>query len=257
MLVERAESLATRGRWSDARALFSAAITADPSPAARISFGVFLAERNMDDEAILQLEQAWEEAKLRNRADLRAICCQNLSNIYRRRENTTLATQFQQLATAAEMETEQFHTEASLSSGMLTCSANRFSDDSELEPAMSLFAGAARTCGNDLPARATIEANTGVTLARMHRTGLALQRLVKAHRLHRDAGDLAGCAHDLLNIGHLLQARSRHVEAHRCFRLAAELFTRLESTVQADASTQFALEALRVKSIESCNPAWN
>ncbi len=257
LLVERAECLARRRRWADARAIFAAAITADPSPAARIAFGIFLADCDLDEEAVLHLNQAWEEAKLRRLPDARAICCQNLSNIYRRQGNVTLAKQFQQLATAAEMDSERFAEDASLSCPTLMSSAGFLSDCNELDAALSLLGAAAAVCGEDQPAQASIEANTGVTLARMGRTGQALQRLVKAHRLHRESGDLAGCAHDLVNIGHLLQAKSRRVEAHRCFRLAGDLFARLDAKIQADAACQYAQEARRIEAIENCDPSLN
>ncbi len=257
LLVERAERLAHLGRWVDARALFTAAMTADPTPAARIAFGVFLADRDFAEEAISQLMQAWEEAKLREMPEARAICCQNLSALYRRQGNIPLAIQFQQLATAAEMESHRFREDASLSCPLLTSSAGLLSDCDELDAALRLLRAAEVTSGGDQPIRATIEANLGVTLARMGRTGQALQRLVRAQRLHRESGDLAGCAHDLVNIGHLLQARARRVEAHRCFRLAGELFSRLNATIQAHAAQQYAQEALRIEAIETCDPSLN
>lgn len=257
LLVERAEHLACRGRWQDARALFATAMTTDRSPSARIAFGVFLANRELEDEALEQFEKAWEEAKLHNLPEARAVCCLNLSILHRRRHDAALANQFLQLATAAEMESGRFRTEATLSHELLLGFAGLLADEGELDNGLRLLRAAAKTCGNDPLALASIEANIAVTLARLGKTGRALQRLVTAHRLHRDAGDFAGCAHDLVNIGHLLQARSRRAEAHRCFRLAAELFARMGLAHQARLANRFAHEARRIEAIETGDPTSN
>ncbi|MCA9028705.1 MAG: hypothetical protein KDA86_26105 [Planctomycetaceae bacterium] len=251
LLVERAERLVGRGRWTDARALFYAAITADPTPAARIAFGVCLADDGHEEEAIPQLEQAWEDAKRLQMPDARAVCCHNLSNIYRRRANEVLSFQYEQLAMAAEMDSQRFQETASLSCEMLIQSAALLSQGNELDEALCLL-NAALVLSDDSPcARATIEAQVGVTLAHLGKTGQALLRLVTAHRLHREANNLPECAHDLMNIGHLLQAQSRYAEALRCFQLAGEIYRRLDAKNGVEIARQFAREVERIKAIES------
>lgn len=67
-----------------------------------------------------------------------------------------------------------------------------------------------------------IESGTAVIIARMGRIETALRRFFRSLRDHGRNGDCLVQAHDLTNLGHLLQGIGRLSESQRCFRFAAQ-----------------------------------
>ena len=102
-LLEKAEWFSTQGEPEHATAFFRAAVAADSTGIARISYGVFLADTEREVAARKQLEEAWECGKRGNYWDLCALACHNLAALHRRIGQSVLANSYQQQALSAWM----------------------------------------------------------------------------------------------------------------------------------------------------------
>ncbi|MGD9856835.1 MAG: tetratricopeptide repeat protein [Planctomycetaceae bacterium] len=285
-LIQQADALAALGDWSSARALYSNAMTADPSPESLHALAVFLADGDQYDEAIALLEQAWNEACRQANPHGRAVCCGNLAIVHRRRGDMTRAVQFHQLSLAAQMETREFPMEASLTATQLWASAAQFSDEGDHDSAAGMLSAArGLSASNSEADGSSTENGMAVLLARQGLMETAVRVLLRGQ--NRTPNDLdaifgkapnveevvlealrsfgwhqvetegAWRAHDLLNLGHLLQGTGRLTEAVWCFRAASGLFDRAGAEMRGAEARQFGREARRRAVHRSADPLEN
>lgn len=103
-LIEQAERRLASGDYEQSESLFQAAVAADVTPTAQIAYGVHLFERDRDEEAEVQLQQAWAGACRAGDPIGRAIACSNLALLFLSRGDLIRAKQFEQLAIGAWLE---------------------------------------------------------------------------------------------------------------------------------------------------------
>lgn len=255
LLIERAERLVALGRTSDAHALYAAAVASDPTPVARIAFSIELA-RSEPQQAIAQLQIAWEDAKRLRDPDLRRLCCQNLASLWQRLGENDLAARYLQLALSAQMESNGFAEDAGLPAHLLIDTAGQWSTTSDTGFAGILLQAASAQALSPAQ-KAAVASHRGVMAARRNQILHALCQLADAERLFRAAGDRDGSAHTLLNLGHLLQRQQRFVEAQKAFQLAALLFAEIADSHQEALADGYAREAAARGRLQTADPTAN
>ncbi|MBX3438413.1 MAG: hypothetical protein KF861_13055 [Planctomycetaceae bacterium] len=241
-----AELRAIRGESNRARALFLRAVAVDPTPASLIAFAIFLDDRDHSEEAISQLEQALDQARRLGNPSMRAVCCANLCSLYRRLGNRPLATQFHQLALAAEMEDGSRQPIGDRLSVRLCATAAEFSDAGDHGTAHRLLNAAHAVCrmahGED---RQLIEHHRTVVYSRLGSVEAAAGLLIACSCRSTGSKPSVLKAHDLLNLGHLLQAMDRLANAARCFRDASRRFHEMGATERSRDAARFEREVRR------------
>ncbi len=221
-LVERAETEQQQGNFSAARASLASAAVVDLSPWSTYQLGLLFAESGRFQEAIGQLELAWNHAKTLGSARWRAICCHALAEIYRRQGWEDLADRHRQWAYRAELEAG----ELLLPEPWFQDTARRAMLFGELDRAEQLLRLALRAAAGDSSAMLH---NLAVVQYRQGRWAQAIRTFTKAFSRARSAKDLPGCARAVLNIGHVLQSQEKWAKASVCFCHARRLFQRLNA----------------------------
>lgn len=252
-LIEQAEECLRQGQVRLGRARLAEAVAADPTPAARITLALALA-REHPREALIELQQAWDQARRLDSPSFRALCCRNLAVLHQRLGHPDLSVRYQQHALTAEM--DAVDADAGLSPQALIDLAVHWSTTSDVTWTESLLR-AAETRDPDLAERAAIASCRGGIAAWRGRCEDALVHWSRAQREFRDADEPAGVAHTLLNLGHLLQSEGRLRLARRAFVLARDQFLEQRHLEQAGSAHAFALEASACERLRESEPAWN
>ncbi|MEZ5942424.1 MAG: tetratricopeptide repeat protein [Planctomycetaceae bacterium] len=246
-LLARATEFAAEGALHHAESFFAAAIAADEGATARIAYGTHLAELGEFDEAIRLLLKAWEQAKRDGSSQLRAWACQSLASSYRETGDFIAASQFQQLAIRAELDSYSGGEGSSLSTESRLGRASDWLQSSEFADAESLLQ-TCRTIDGDEGMSATAELNLGVAALRTGDIETALQRFYSAFQQFQDMQDAAGTSRALeaiakvqLSLGNWTVARNlldkanrlaRHVGQRHRVRQLADAIVRLDRALK-------------------------
>ena len=254
-LIKRAGDLLAAGEDDHAVALLNKAVDEDPTPAARIALADALAPAH-PQQAIEQLEQAWDLARRLQSPHLRALCCANLSLLHLRVQNADLAAHYRQYALAAQMEIAAADPEAALPAEALIDLAALWQSTPDAVWAECLL-NAAAAGRPDVSQQARIASHRGVIAARAGRLEQAIVHWAQAQRQFREVGESTGAAHTLLNLGHLLQHQQRLEMARRAFLIARDLFLEVRLTSSAAAAHRFARESAARMRLRDTDPAAN
>jgi hypothetical protein len=229
------------------------AAAVDPTPTARVAFAVFLADWESPEAAIEQHLVALDEACRAADPTGRAICCHNLSILYRMVGQPVVAHQFEQRALAAELDRTQREA-GTLSPGIRRIVAHGLSERGETESARQLLRGAAGRTDED---HAQWCGDVAVRSAREGDLSEAIRLCLTGAQTYRQSGNLRGLAHTLVNLGHLLYADQRFREAAQVFRRAGPLWRRLGCRAQGRAAEAFASESRRLAAYQTSGPDRN
>ena len=214
-LLERAERFANEGQQDHASAFFRAAVAADVTPVAHISYGVFLADCEREVAARAHFMESWEMAKRLANPEARALACHNLAALHRRLGQPAAADSFQQQAIRAQLEADPLEPlPAYVIAGRALDLAARESVAAE----KLLFAAQ-----NDASEETAALLNVGVIAYRQERETLAMVRFYAAFEIAQSEKDLDACAAVLANIAHLQRERGRWTTADECLALAEKI----------------------------------
>lgn len=216
-LLMRAGEHASVGEVSHADSFYSAAIAADSGPTALLAYGCFLAELGELDDAERQLLQGWELSKQQHCPLGRAWACHALAVVFRERSDSLAARQYQQLAIAAELETEAFLDEGMISEPNRIGMAVDWMLSGELQSAKSLL----RTT---LDAREALADGTSSVTARLNLGLLSLceRDLDVAHHWFRAAFDCAREQQDECGMSYALELSARTLRQQGHWEAAVE-----------------------------------
>jgi tetratricopeptide (TPR) repeat protein len=238
-----------RGAWRD----FAAAIAVDATPASRYAWGVALAERGYVDAALLHLEAACDVARSNGAPLWRARCCHALADVHRAAGRRDLANRYRQWGLRAELDAAgeidpttwlQDRVSEALALGKLT------EAEQGIQALERLTRGAPEARGMLLMSR-------GMLRLRQQRWSGGLRHFVAAFHAFRQEGDPVGCAHAVLSVGHLLQARGSWRRARICFAQAARLLRRLGADSLRRQAEQFQKECHRLEAAACGDPRRN
>jgi tetratricopeptide (TPR) repeat protein len=253
--MECAELLFETGHEEAAIALLGEVAADDPTPASRMTLAALLADEH-PQQAIAELEQAWDQARRLHSPHLRALCCGNLSVLYQRLGNTPLAARYRQYALAAQMESATDDPEAALSVEALIDLAAVWISTADVVWADCLLSSASAGRPN-IRQQAQIASHRGVMAARAGRMDEAIVHWAGAQRQFRAVGMSTGRAHTLLNLGHLLQHQQRPEMARRAFLIARDLFLEQRLIRDAEAADRFARESAACARLRATDPDAN
>lgn len=215
-LFLQAELQAGLRDWPAAEQLYIQALAVDVSPAARIGYGVFLAEQERYSEAIRVFTPILDGT---NRSAI-AVVCHNLAAIYREIGDDDLARRFQWRATLMHDQADAVD---------LLGMANDALSAGNPDVAGSLVMSACEACEDDVvdPSDGDLTATMGLAYAAEGSTKEALLTLFTAYRHHQSASDYRGMGADLMNMSLVFGELRRHraertcvLRAIRCFQQA-------------------------------------
>lgn len=243
-LIDRAENFGSQGSVVEARSAFHAAVVADETPAARLSFAAFLTSHGDWATAERHLRTALDLAHDRGRHDERADCTLALSQVALQRGDDSAANSWLQQAVKWQLLAEGLLSPAVLlqqallsirrqclaEASRLLQSALAIADDSD-RPAVILHLGIIDRLRGDYHA--------------------ALSRLHEALRLFELHNDVEGRAFTLINLGHILHDLGRHDEAVASFDEASHILKSLGQSLRARRAAGFARESRRIFGFQS------
>lgn len=232
-LVDRAELERVGGDLAAARSAVTTAIPLDPTPAARYVYAELLAATDELDQAIQQLELAWEQARRMQSPQWRAHCCHALAELHRQAGRRHLADRYRQWALRAELDAEGDVSVAAWLQDRVVDALER-GDGDDAGTWLETFA---RIAPRDPQSQAQLQCCRGVLFLRLGRWSQALRCFVRAFHLYRGANDFRGCAEAVLRVGHILQTRGEWRRATACFAQASRMLLGLgarDAVRQAD-----------------------
>ncbi|MCA9053009.1 MAG: hypothetical protein KDA75_04185 [Planctomycetaceae bacterium] len=252
-LLARATKLRSEGDYSGSRVALATAVTLDPSPAARYALAALLADLGEANEALEQLQLAWEHARRVESPVWRSRCCHALADLYRSRGEPDMANRYRQWAIRADLDADaDVDTAAWLADRAAEALAVGDTEDAE-----TLFQAVDRL-SIDHPERKTLaECNRAAVCLRHGRWSQAIRLWVKCFQRARQFGDLRGCADMVVNVGHTLQARGQWRRAQACFSHAGRLLARLGAVDAARRAMTFERESLRWQAAVTGDPRRN
>lgn len=216
------QALLDAGRWSDAIVTVRALLDRTEWLELRVTLGALLFERQHYRDAIVAWTAAIEPASQSGRRDVLAAVYSNLAATYRELGDTSLARRFQQQALRYQ---EDFGADD------LLHLANDALAAGHLELAESLLDSMLDLLEDSPQWLAEIYATRGLIALRRGEPRDARRQLLTAYRAHRQIGDEAGAARDLLNAAEAFQMMHRLPAAERCLEQATQHFCDAEQPV--------------------------
>jgi tetratricopeptide (TPR) repeat protein len=245
-LLEQAAGEQFAGEVDAWRETCAAAIAIDPTPRSRYAFAAWLADVDELDEAIRQLELAWELAKSRQDCVWRTRCCHGLADLHRAAGRPHVADRYRQLALRAELDAGE-HLSANSWMRDRAHDAFRTGDHDAAEH----WLRRASDCDSERTVNAGAAAfDLAAVRARQGRGQAALRTFVRAIQAFRKQRNRRAAADALVNMGHVLQGQERWSLAKTCFRGAARLYRQLGAEPAARRVEDWARES------RSCEAVW-
>jgi len=222
LLIDRAESFASKRDWSSADRTFQEALRLDPSCRNRIAYGVTLAKQERYFEAISMLTPILDQH------DLTAIgiVCHNLAAIYRDVGDLDLARRFQWRATL-------LHDDVDVEGVLALANDALASDRVHAADALVTMATEMTNRVDDPTFDADLVATAGLVKSATEPTqGLLL--LFAAYQQHREDGDWRGMGLDQSNMALLLGQLGRVRSERKCLIRAIRCFDAASAHLQSE-----------------------
>jgi hypothetical protein len=236
-----------------ARELFLAATRVDRTPAALYAFAEWLSAREDWTGAVIQLELAWERAKLIGSATWRARCCHALADVQRQLGWLDLSRRYRQWAIAAELDSGRDPSVAAWLNDRMQDSL--LAGEPDLAERWWSAAHAARD--HESPQMAEWRFSRGVMHMHGGRWSQGTRCFIEAYHVAVREGELALAARAVLSIGHILRVREQWDRAVAAFCRAGRLFQTCGSESGQVAAAEFARECRRFRNVLAGDPRRN
>ncbi|RLS53968.1 MAG: hypothetical protein DWH91_13080 [Planctomycetota bacterium] len=248
-LLERALWFANASELEHAAAFYRAAVAADLTPASRLIYGVFLADREREVAARIQLLEAWEMAKRAGDSLSRALACHNLAALHRRQGQPLVAKSYQQLAIAACLD---LGPTAMLPEYILSGVAL---DLVECEPVVAEDLLNAVTLDEEESVSGWL--NRGVLAYRRGAARAALRWFHRAFEKAQSLADYNTCAAALTNLAHLKREQGHWATADECLALAQKIHEQAERPREVLRQSHYRRELRPGLVLLATIPEWN
>jgi tetratricopeptide (TPR) repeat protein len=229
------QALLDAGRWSDAIVTVRALMERTGWLELNVTLGALLFERQHYGDAIAVWTAVIERASEQGRRDLLAAIYSNLAATYRELGDGVLARRFQQQALRFQ---DDFGADDLLHLANDAIAAEHY------DLAESLLDSMSDLLDNHPHWLAEIYATRGIIALRCGHPRVARRGLLTAYRAHRQIGDDAGAARDLLNAAEAFQMMHRLLAAQRCLAQASRHFAEAQQPAW-QAETERRAERLR------------
>ncbi|HET6422394.1 MAG TPA: hypothetical protein VFG20_01845 [Planctomycetaceae bacterium] len=242
------ESLLQAGRWSDAVATVRALLERTGWLELRVTLGALLFERQHYGDAIAAWTAAIEPASADGRRDVLASIYSNLAATYRELGDSVLARRFQQQALRFQ---DNFGADDLLHLTNDAIAAGHF------DLAESLLESMDELLDTHPEWLAEIYATRGIIALRRGRPRVARRGLLTAYRAHRQIGDEAGAARDLLNAAEAFQMMHRLPAAQYCLTQAGQHFAEAQQPAWVAETERRSARLQRLVHLSACDASQN
>lgn len=242
------QALLQADRYSDAIATVRALMERTGWLELNVTLGALLFERQHYGDAIAVWTAAVEPANEQGRRDILAAVYSNLAATYRELGDCTLARRFQQQALRYQ---DDFGADDLLHLANDALAAEHY------DLAESLLDSMSDLLDSHPHWLAEIYATRGIIALRCGEPRAARRGLLTAYRAHRQIGDDAGAARDLLNAAEAFQMMDRLPAARRCLTEASRHFADAQQPVWQAETERRAKRLERIASLSTWDASEN